>query len=223
MILATDAPHRSSRRCWRFDCDAESTILLAPQRATRSDEMAPSTLAQWVGALGTIAAVVVALFKDEILARRRRPILDAKCDKAAPWTVKTPIEVHDGKGLVLWKGGGYYVRAQIENSGRSRAEKVQVYASKLAKLGADGKFEDIPTFLPLNMRWANTPPGGQAAILDGISPGMGPSVTLSLSAIRRTLIGVSQEAHRPARQWVSCNWRSNRSLAQTSCLPEHSD
>lgn len=29
--------------------------------------MAPSTLAQWVGRVGTIAAVIVALFKDPII------------------------------------------------------------------------------------------------------------------------------------------------------------
>jgi hypothetical protein len=134
--------------------------------------MAPSTLAQWFGAAATFAAVVVALFKDSILARIRKPHLDATCGKETPWTIRTPIVVHDGKGAVLWTGDAYYVRAIVQNSGQTRAEKVQVYASKLAKLGADNKFADIPTFLPLNMRWTNGPAGGAAAILDGISPEM---------------------------------------------------
>ncbi len=56
--------------------------------------------------------------------------------------------MHDGKGAVLWTGDCYYVRAQVENSGKTKAEKVQVYASKLAKLGADQKFADMPTFIP---------------------------------------------------------------------------
>jgi len=135
--------------------------------------MAPSSLAQWFGVVATFAAVVVALSKDSILAWMRKPHLDATSRKETPWTIRTPIVVHDGKEAVLWRGDCYYVRANIQNSGRTRAEKVQVYASKLEKLGADNKFADIETFLPLNMRWTNSPPGGAAAILDGISPKMG--------------------------------------------------
>jgi hypothetical protein len=73
----------------------------------------------------------------------------------------------------VWTGDCYYVRARVENSGNVRAEKVQVYASKLAQLGVGGKFEEIQTFLPLNTRWANYPAGAPASFLDGISPGMG--------------------------------------------------
>jgi hypothetical protein len=134
--------------------------------------MAPSTLAQWFGAVGTIGAVVVALFKDSMLAWKRKPRLDATCTKESPWTARVPYYV-SRNGQVLWTGECYWVRAKVENSGQTRAEKVQVYASELAKLRVDGKFADIPTFLPLNMRWANSPPGGQGAVLDGISPRMG--------------------------------------------------
>ena len=84
--------------------------------------MAPSTLAQWFGAAGTIAAVVVALFRDSILAWKRKPRLDATCTKETPWTGRTPIVVHDGKGAILWKGDAYYVRIKVENFGKTRAE-----------------------------------------------------------------------------------------------------
>jgi hypothetical protein len=133
---------------------------------------APSTLAQWFGAVGTIAAVLVALFKDAIIAWKRKPQLTAACTKDTPYTSRMPIVVHDGKGVVLWTGDCYYVRAQVENTGKTRAEKVQVYASKLAKQGADQKFVDMPAFIPLNAKWSNSPPGGVSAILDGISPKM---------------------------------------------------
>ena len=133
---------------------------------------APSSLAQWFGAIGTISAVLVALFKDPLIAWRRKPRLNAKCTKETPFTSRMPIVVHDGQGLVLWTGDCYYVRAQIENSGKTRAEKVQAYVSKLAKLGADRKFADMPSFIPLNAKWSNSPPGGVSAILDGISPKM---------------------------------------------------
>ena len=135
--------------------------------------MAPSTLAQWFGAVGTIGAVVVALFKDSILTWKRKPRLDATCKKESPWTARVPYTVRHNNGEVLWTGESYWVRAMVENIGQNRAEKVQVYASRLERLGVDGRFADIPTFLPLNMRWANHPPGGEGAILDGISPKMG--------------------------------------------------
>src|SRR5437660_1635328 len=81
--------------------------------------------------------------------------------------------VYDGHGASLWTGDCYFVRAKIENTVKTRAEKVQVSASKLAKRGPDNKFADIPTILPLNMKWSNRPPLGATAILDGISPKMG--------------------------------------------------
>src|SRR6267142_2927695 len=105
--------------------------------------MAPSSLAQWFAAGGTVAAVILALFKDA-----------------------------DGQGNVLWTGGCYYVRVKVENTGRTRAEKVQVGAINLAKRGLDLKFNDIQTILPLNMKWANRPPTGAVGVLDGIPPTM---------------------------------------------------
>jgi hypothetical protein len=80
--------------------------------------------------------------------------------------------VYGANGAVLWTGNSYFARAKIENIGRTRAEKVQVSASKLAKRGLDNNFTDIPSILPLNMKWSNSPPGGAVAILDGISSKM---------------------------------------------------
>lgn len=44
----------------------------------------------------------------------------------------------------------------MKNLGRSRAEKVQVYASRLEKRGADETFSEIQTFPPLNLKWMNS-------------------------------------------------------------------
>jgi hypothetical protein len=135
--------------------------------------MAPSTLAQWFSAFGTIAAVVLVLFKDLLLAWIRRARLVASCTNKSPWTARVPYTVtRIADGAILWSGNAFWVRVRVENVGRTRAEKVQVYASSLARQGADGKFENIPSFLPLNMKWANLPSGWQGAILDGISPKM---------------------------------------------------
>jgi hypothetical protein len=139
-----------------------------------TSEMAPSTLAQWVGAAATFAAVFVALFKDPIIAWRRAPRLSATCTKEIPWTVRTLIAVspRSGQNLLPWRGDCYFVRMKVENTGRTRAEKVQVSALKLARRGADNRFSYIPTSLPFNMKWSNSPPDGAVTVLDGISPKM---------------------------------------------------
>jgi|HubBroStandDraft_2_1064218.scaffolds.fasta_scaffold100713_1 hypothetical protein len=78
--------------------------------------MAPSTLAQWVGGLGTIAAVIVALFKDPIRAWWNRPKPTAICTKEIPETVKVPIAVWQGR----WPGGGGGVGMEAVIQGRKR-------------------------------------------------------------------------------------------------------
>jgi len=47
-----------------------------------------------------------------------------------------------------------------------------VRASKLERRGADGSFADIPTILPFNMKWSNSPSSGPVTVLDGISSRM---------------------------------------------------
>ena len=113
--------------------------------------MVPSSPVQCAGAVATFLAVVVALSKDSILAWWRKPSLDATCTNETPWTGRVPYHVTGGAG-VLWTANSSWVRAKVENSGKTRAEKVQVYASNLAKLGADNKFQNISTFLPLDMK-----------------------------------------------------------------------
>jgi hypothetical protein len=105
------------------------------------------------------------------MARRRRPQLKATCKNESPWTLKTPIMTQGqvpGHGQTIWTGDGYYVRIKVENTGLTRALKVEVSAQKLARRGADNQFVDLPTILPLNLKWANI----GLAILDGISPRM---------------------------------------------------
>jgi hypothetical protein len=138
-------------------------------------EFAQSSLAQWAGAAATSLAVVVALFKDPLIAWFREPVLKLTCNKAIPCTVRTSITTWPGRKV---EGGAriadcYFIRIQVTNIGRSRAEKVQVSAFRLAKRGLDGRFVDVETTLPSSMRWANlTEVGTAVAVLDGISRNM---------------------------------------------------
>ena len=84
-------------------------------------------VAQWVGAIATFSAVIVALFKESILRRWRRPILDIEI-------TLEPADCH----LTQARSGHvvadcYYFRFWIKNTGASRAEQVQVFASKLSR------------------------------------------------------------------------------------------
>jgi hypothetical protein len=132
-----------------------------------SAKMAPSCLAQWVGIAVTFLAVLVALFKESALGLWQKPRLGARCSKDSPWTVRNTISVfsHDPKTNtqnVLWTGDCYYVRIEV-----------QVYASKLETLALDGTAENRNDFVPLNMKWSNSPPTAPTMVLDGISPQMG--------------------------------------------------
>jgi hypothetical protein len=133
--------------------------------------MAPSSAAQWFGAVATFLAVIVALFKDSIREWRRKPKLIVTCENSPPCTVRTPLFVKDSRtGTLLWSGDSYWVRVKVENKGRTRAEKVQVSLSNLYyRPNVDGEFsEDAGHHFPLNLKWAHI----GVPILDGISPDM---------------------------------------------------
>ena len=135
-------------------------------------QLAPSTLAQWAGAIATSAAVVVALFKEEISRVFRRPKLVVRIQPIAPDCVKTPIHVTAG-GNLQWAGEAYFLRLWIENSGALRAEKVQVFLADVKRLQSDGSFGTVPGFLPMNLRWSHTDFFKPEVYADGISPKMG--------------------------------------------------
>jgi hypothetical protein len=94
--------------------------------------LAPSTLAQWAGAGATFSAVLVALFKDPFIRYRRRPKLGVQIKPEPPDCLLSPARTHKS-GAVF---GSYWLRLWIKNSGRSRAEEVQVFVAKIYKRNA---------------------------------------------------------------------------------------
>lgn len=69
----------------------------------------------------------------------------------------------------------FYLRLWVDNHGRGRADKVQVYAASLSRRTAGGSFARVESFLPMNLRWSHGPPPpfGPEIFADGISAGMG--------------------------------------------------
>lgn len=134
------------------------------------------TLAQWAAATATFLAVLIALFKDEVLRWRRRPRLSVSIKLNPPDCHKTQMNYQIQKtALTFVSADCYYMLLWVENLGKTRAEQVQVFAAKLSRKSADGSFKDVDGFLPMNLKWAHgqQASGGPEIFAQGISPMMG--------------------------------------------------
>jgi hypothetical protein len=131
--------------------------------------------AAWLSGIGTFLAAVVALFKEGLTRWWLRPRLDADVHPGRLGFEKTPVVLRDQSLNVLGCSEQYYFRLWVENKGRSRAERVQVYAFSLSRRQANGIFENVEGFLPMNLCWTHgrRPDGGPEVYADGLSPLMG--------------------------------------------------
>jgi hypothetical protein len=132
------------------------------------------SVAQWVAGLGTLGAVLVALFKDPYLRWRSRPVLNASIVPRPPDCAKNIASiVKKSTGKVVARTDCYYLRLWIENTGKGRAEQVQVYAASLSRRGKDGQYQPVNTFLPMNLLWSHSRPDAPEVFAAGISSQMG--------------------------------------------------
>src|ERR1700722_4141272 len=114
-------------------------------------QLGPSTLAQWVAAFATSAAVLYALYRDNIASYFRRPELTARIEQNPPDCLVAPVPVGN------WIGESYWLRLWIQNDGRDAAKHVQVFVARLyQKAKAGGNFISVPDFSPMNLRWSST-------------------------------------------------------------------
>jgi len=158
--------------------------------------MGNSNTAIWIGSIATLLALIVALFKEELVGLWRRPKLQARIRLSAPDCHKTEMTLYDkNTGAVLERSDCYYLRSWIENTGNQRAEKVQVFVSKLFRRHADGSFVEDKSFLPMNLRWSHSQPTplGPEIFAEGISPQMGRHCDLGhiLDPSKRTRFGIN--------------------------------
>ncbi len=130
------------------------------------------TVAQWAGACATFSAVLVALFREPVVRWWRRPRLEATIKASRPYCVRTP----NGEAMPggqKWTGWRYYLRFWIENKGKTRADKVEVFLAHAYLRQNDGSLKDITEIPSMNFRWSYTPYEHPEIYADGISPGMG--------------------------------------------------
>lgn len=138
----------------------------------------------------TLLAIIVALFKDQIISLFFHPNLIAKIELASPDCVQTPINFFDNSGRIVRSEDSYYFRLWIENTGRIKAENVQVYFSELLQKHLDGHYKRVKQFQPMNIKWSNSPIGRQDIFALEISPFMGRHCDLCHIRDPETLTGI---------------------------------
>jgi hypothetical protein len=124
---------------------------------------------EWVTAIGTVAAAVVALFLavfgDWFYRLIWRPILDIRIEEQPPDCSYIPTNFKTAS-----QAGCCYLRIRVYNIGKVTAESVEVFAESLERK-EDGTFKPVRDFLPLNLVWSHffppvvyfpkIPPGGE--------------------------------------------------------------
>src|SRR5215475_2306551 len=69
----------------------------------------------------------------------------------------------------------YFLRLWIENEEKTRAEKVQVFISRVLREAPNRMFVPMESFIPMNLHggFGSETPTHAEVFADGISPGMG--------------------------------------------------
>lgn len=149
---------------------------------------------QWLSAIGTISAVLVALFKDIFTARRNRPKLKISLNMSPP----------DIQAVSFNGSPGYYLRFWIFNDGNTKATNAQIYASRLEERNSDGEYVDANKFTPMNFTWSygNASSGMPEIYAGSILPKMGKHCDFgSITGSPSSVIYPDMEDHSPYRKF----------------------
>lgn len=100
----------------------------------------------------TFAVAAIALFQEPVRTWAFRPRFKLITSAAPPTCVAMPMmskitgeHIANAVHLGVW----------IQNDGRSIARQVEVFASELSRKRADGGWDVVNTFPPMNLLWAN--------------------------------------------------------------------
>jgi hypothetical protein len=120
-------------------------------------------LAEWLGAIGSFAVALVAIFQEwfKRLVFRPRLRLAARVDRPAAEKFKWEEVDTDV----------YFFRLEVTNAGNAAAKDLQVYVASARRLRQDGQYEDVSRFSPMNLVWAYTT---REPTLPLLLPGMPP-------------------------------------------------
>jgi hypothetical protein len=123
------------------------------------------TVAEWFVGLGTFVLAVVAVFQETIRSWFYNPSFHVSIKTEPPDCVAVPFTERDG----TFVADSIYLRLWVENIGNATAKNVEVYAKELRMQRADGAWERVGAFPPMNLKWANV----GTIYFPGIAPEMG--------------------------------------------------
>ena len=115
--------------------------------------------ATWLTAIGTVGAVIVALYialnQEKWRREEFRPNLEVTADILPPECLKIPLKLLNLQtGQVINEAQSYYLRVKIRNTGTEAARNVEVYASSLDRV-QDNNLMRMGEFPPMNLGWSN--------------------------------------------------------------------
>jgi hypothetical protein len=122
-------------------------------------------IATWLVAVGTLVVAAVAVFQEPIRGLFYRPRFRLSVQTEPPDCVMVPFMRLDG----TFVADAVYLRLWVENVGSATAKNAEVFAKELRRQRADGEWERIDTFPPMNLNWANL----GMIYFPGIAAGMG--------------------------------------------------
>jgi hypothetical protein len=127
-------------------------------------------LTDWLIAVGTILLAIIAVFQDKIRSWVQSPKLELSIQTQPPDCHKTTVQcrVIVGGRLQTTAVDCYYLRLRVKNIGRQRAVWAEVFVAELLKQRANGEYERVESFLPMNLVWSHI----QSPFFEAISPGM---------------------------------------------------
>lgn len=125
------------------------------------------TVSNWLVAIGTLILAAVAIFQETIRGWFYHPNFHVSIKTEPPDCVAVPLTKSDGSGTFV--ANSIYLRLWVKNVGNATAKNVEVYANGLQRQRADGTWERVAAFPPMNIRWANL----GTIYFPSISPKMG--------------------------------------------------
>lgn len=109
------------------------------------------TVADWLVAVGTLVLAAVAVFQETIRGWFYHPAFHVSIKTEPPDCVAVPFTAPDG----TFVADSVYLRLWVENTGSATAKNAEVYAKELRRQRADGTWERVGAFPPMNLKWAN--------------------------------------------------------------------
>jgi hypothetical protein len=110
---------------------------------------------EWLNAVGTLAAVVLALFlaifHEHLRTLFWHPTLELLVENRPPDSHLTTMASSEA-GI---QAACYYFRVRVQNNGNAIAKTVEVFVEQVWQKRADGIFQKWEDFLPLNLLWSH--------------------------------------------------------------------